>query len=159
MDDRSSASVALLLEVGQLPVVELVAPGLQGSSSCISASASRGEMTVLSCACSRVRCAVSALAVVLERGDRRRQLAVAAGDVAATRRSRRQRLGSGRRRLPLGQPGPAIGQLVGRRVEPLQFEEVVAQHDTTLLDSGVVGIGARGSSTLAGTVVPPSTRS
>ena len=60
-----------------------------------------------------------------------------------------------RRRDALGQVGPAVGELVGRRVEALQLQQVVGQHPMTVLVSGAEGSGTRGSSTSGGIVVWP----
>ena len=82
------------------------------------------------------------------------------GDAASVRRSRfacRRCVG---RRSPPPAPGswpPPVGQLVGGRVDALELQQVVGQHRMTVLDSGVDGIGARGSRTSGGTVVPLST--
>ena len=68
-------------------------------------------------------------------------------------RQRRVRLVRG---CAFRQVGATVGELVGRRVEVLELQQVVGQHRMTVLVSGVEGSGTRGSSTSGGIVVPLS---
>jgi hypothetical protein len=156
---RLGLQLAVLFEVGQLPVVHLVA--LRGEAVDLV-----HQRLGLARRDDRLQLLLEPGAVGGQRGAVVLELLDRGNELVGAGRDRRLAVGnglSGRRRVgerrSFRQVGPPVPQLIRGRVEPLEFEEVSGQHDTTLLPCGVVGMGARGSSTFAGIVVPPSTRS
>ena len=148
----------LLFEVGQLGVVELVTPGRE-----------RVELTHQRLGLTRrehrLQLALQTLPVVrqlrprpLRLLDRLVELALPGQQRGDAARGAGELGGRRFRRGPLGKMGATVGELADRRVDVLQFQQVVAQHAAIRYSSGTVFSGARGSRTLAGIVVPESTR-